>query len=51
MHSDWSLIVATQYHKLDNEPAIRLAQHDLLKERHVIDNIVTSSVAMKSVMQ
>ena len=40
-----------QYHKLNGEPAIKEAGKDITRERLVVDNIVTSMVAMKSVMQ
>ena len=38
-----------QYFKLDTEPALRGL--DEAGEREAVDKIVTSSVAMKSVMQ
>ena len=40
-----------QYHKLNGEPVIKEAGKDITRERLVVDNIVTSMVAMKSVMQ
>ncbi len=39
-----------QYYKLDQEKALIAARDDLSKQHAVIDNIVVSSVAMKSVM-
>ena len=39
-----------QYYKLNNEPALKAVAKDPSRERSVIDEIVTSSVAMKSVM-
>ena len=39
-----------QYHKLNAEPAIKEAACDRGREHAIIDNIVVSSVAMKSVM-
>jgi EKC/KEOPS complex subunit CGI121/TPRKB len=39
-----------QYHKLGNEVGIREAKDNLERERAVVDGIVVSSVAMKSVM-
>ncbi|KAJ7246402.1 kinase binding protein CGI-121-domain-containing protein, partial [Mycena rebaudengoi] len=46
--TDWTAI--KKYHKLGNEIAIRDAQNDLERERAIINNVVVSSVAMKSVM-
>ncbi|KXN90555.1 hypothetical protein AN958_04227 [Leucoagaricus sp. SymC.cos] len=46
--TDWSTI--KKYHKLANEPSLKAAGGDLAVEFSVIDNIVTSTVAMKSVM-
>ncbi|PFH44883.1 hypothetical protein AMATHDRAFT_44276 [Amanita thiersii Skay4041] len=45
--TDWDTI--KKYHKLNNEPAILAAKGDIECERRVVDNIVTSTVAMKSV--
>lgn len=39
-----------QYHKLGNEVGIREAKDNPERERAVVDGIVVSSVAMKSVM-
>lgn len=39
-----------KYYKLNNEAAIRNLSGDLVRERYLVDNIVVSSVAMKSVM-
>ena len=39
-----------QYYKLNNELAIKECAKDATKEHAVVDEIVTSSVAMKSVM-
>jgi EKC/KEOPS complex subunit CGI121/TPRKB len=38
-----------QYNKLNLDPVIREAQNDPTREHHLIDNIVTSLVAMKSI--
>lgn len=38
-----------QYNKLNVDPVIREAQNDPAREHHLIDNIVVSLVAMKSV--
>ena len=38
-----------QYNKLNADPVIREAQNDPTREHHLIDNIVISLVAMKSV--
>ncbi|KAF9475898.1 CGI-121-domain-containing protein [Pholiota conissans] len=46
--TDWASI--KKYHKLNGELAITEAAKDPQKEHAVIDKIVTSSVAMKSVM-
>ncbi|KAF8189715.1 kinase binding protein CGI-121-domain-containing protein [Pholiota molesta] len=46
--SDWVSI--KKYHKLNGEVAIKEVAKDPKKERAIIDKIVTSSVAMKSVM-
>ncbi|KAF9563355.1 CGI-121-domain-containing protein [Agrocybe pediades] len=47
--TDWSSV--KKYYKLNNDPAVKEASKDLKKERVIVDNIVVSSVAMKSVMQ
>jgi len=39
-----------QYHKLNTEPAIKEALGDPDREHAIVDNIVVSTVAMKSVM-
>jgi hypothetical protein len=41
--------VCWQYNKLNADPVIREAQNDPTREHHLIDNIVISLVAMKSV--
>ncbi|KAF9453144.1 CGI-121-domain-containing protein [Macrolepiota fuliginosa MF-IS2] len=46
--TDWSTI--KKYHKLVDELAIKNARGDAVKECVAVDNIVTSTVAMKSVM-
>ncbi|KAJ7695735.1 kinase binding protein CGI-121-domain-containing protein [Mycena rosella] len=46
--TDWAAV--KKYHKLGNEAAVRDAKNDLEREHAVVDSIVTSSVAMKSVM-
>jgi hypothetical protein len=55
MGSSASLIYAQftrwQYNKLNVDPVIREAQNDPTREHHLIDNIVISLVAMKSVAQ
>ncbi|EKM59020.1 uncharacterized protein PHACADRAFT_113172 [Phanerochaete carnosa HHB-10118-sp] len=45
--TDWATV--KKYHKLNNEPAVREQSRDPARERGVIDEIVISSVAMKSV--
>ncbi|EGO04190.1 hypothetical protein SERLA73DRAFT_128332, partial [Serpula lacrymans var. lacrymans S7.3] len=45
--TDWSSI--KKYYKLNVEPAVKEAAGDDVRERAIIDNIVVSSVAMKSV--
>lgn len=44
------LITILQYYKLNNEPAVKDVAGDIAREHRVVDNIVVSSVAMKSVM-
>ena len=39
-----------QYNKLNGEPALQVAGTDVQRQQSIIDEIVTSSVAMKSVM-
>ncbi|KAG1888739.1 CGI-121-domain-containing protein [Suillus subluteus] len=46
--TDWSII--KKHYKLDSESALKEVQGNLDRERSIIDNIVVSSVAMKSVM-
>jgi len=46
--TDWSLV--RKHYKLNTEPAVKDAVGGVTKERVVVDNIVVSSVAMKSVM-
>ncbi|KAF9048293.1 CGI-121-domain-containing protein [Hymenopellis radicata] len=46
--TDWSRI--QKYYKLNAEPVLVSLKGDLSKQHAVIDNIVVSSVAMKSVM-
>ncbi|KAI0368477.1 CGI-121-domain-containing protein [Pilatotrama ljubarskyi] len=46
--TDWASV--KKYYKLNAEPAVKEAAKDSARERAVVDEIVTSSVAMKSVM-
>ncbi|KAG7446146.1 uncharacterized protein BT62DRAFT_932512 [Guyanagaster necrorhizus] len=46
--TDWTTI--KKYYKLDQEKALIATRDDLSKQHAVIDDIVVSSVAMKSVM-
>ncbi|KAI0666172.1 CGI-121-domain-containing protein [Trametes maxima] len=46
--TDWASI--KKYYKLNGEPAVKEAAKDSAREKTIIDEIVTSSVAMKSVM-
>ncbi|KAJ6584670.1 CGI-121-domain-containing protein [Mycena capillaripes] len=46
--TDWTAV--KKYHKLGNEIGVRDAKDDVERERAVVDGIVVSSVAMKSVM-
>ncbi|KAJ7164708.1 kinase binding protein CGI-121-domain-containing protein [Mycena crocata] len=46
--TDW--VAVKKYHKLANEVGIRDAKDDVDREHAVVDGIVVSSVAMKSVM-
>ncbi|XP_006460403.1 hypothetical protein AGABI2DRAFT_220433 [Agaricus bisporus var. bisporus H97] len=46
--TDWSLI--KKHHKLANDLAIKNVQGDVEQEKAIVDKIVTSTVAMKSVM-
>ncbi|PPQ73107.1 hypothetical protein CVT26_014728 [Gymnopilus dilepis] len=46
--TDWATI--KKYHKLNNELAIKEAANNPSREHAVVDNIVVTSVAMKSVM-
>ena len=41
---------STQYNKLNNEAALQAAGTDVSRQHAIIDEIVTSSVAMKSVV-
>jgi EKC/KEOPS complex subunit CGI121/TPRKB len=45
--TDWTAV--KKYNKLNADPVIREAQNDPTREHHLIDNIVISLVAMKSV--
>jgi EKC/KEOPS complex subunit CGI121/TPRKB len=40
-----------QYHKLNAEPAVKAHAKDPIAEKVVVDNIVVTAVAMKSVAQ
>ncbi|KAJ7644349.1 kinase binding protein CGI-121-domain-containing protein [Roridomyces roridus] len=46
--TDWTAV--KKYHKLGNEVAIQQTKGDVDRERGVVDEIATSSVAMKMVM-
>ncbi|KAL9712380.1 hypothetical protein Ac2012v2_003617 [Leucoagaricus gongylophorus] len=46
--TDWSMI--KKQHRLANEYPVQTVKGNVVAERSVIDNIVTSTVAMKSVM-
>ncbi|KAI0751694.1 CGI-121-domain-containing protein [Daedaleopsis nitida] len=46
--TDWASV--KKYYKLNGEPALKTVTKDSEEERLVVDDIVTSSVAMKSVM-
>ncbi|KAI8984890.1 CGI-121-domain-containing protein [Trametes punicea] len=46
--TDWATV--KKYHKLNGEPALKEVADDPNQERMIVDEIVTSSVAMKSVM-
>ncbi|KAH7888178.1 kinase binding protein CGI-121-domain-containing protein [Phlebopus sp. FC_14] len=46
--TDWSSV--RKYYKLDTEPAMQGLVGNTVKDRAVLDNVVVSSVAMKSVM-
>jgi hypothetical protein len=43
--------MALQYHKLNDEPAIKSASKDTQAEHALVDDFVVSGVAMKSVLQ
>ena len=43
------ILTASQYHKLSDEPALKAVANDVVQERTVVNEIVTSTVAMKSV--
>ncbi|KAI0301938.1 CGI-121-domain-containing protein [Multifurca ochricompacta] len=45
--TDWAAV--KKYNKLNEDPVINEAQNDPSREHHLIDNIVVSIVAMKSV--
>ncbi|KAI0057743.1 CGI-121-domain-containing protein [Artomyces pyxidatus] len=45
--TDWSTV--KKYYKLNGEPAIKEVAQDPEREREIVDNIIVSSVAMKSV--
>jgi EKC/KEOPS complex subunit CGI121/TPRKB len=45
--TDW--VSVKKYNKLNVDPVIREAQNNPAREHHLIDNIVVSLVAMKSV--
>ncbi|KDQ65139.1 hypothetical protein JAAARDRAFT_28791 [Jaapia argillacea MUCL 33604] len=47
--TDWATI--KKYYKLNGEPVLEEVAGDTQRERAVLDNIVVSSVAMKTVMQ
>ncbi|KZV63249.1 CGI-121-domain-containing protein, partial [Peniophora sp. CONT] len=47
-NTDWAAV--KKYNKLNGEPAIKEAGKDVTRERLIVNNIVTSMVAMKSVM-
>ncbi|KAF8905833.1 hypothetical protein CPB84DRAFT_1771294 [Gymnopilus junonius] len=47
--TDWASI--KKYHKLNSEVAIKEVVNDPIREKAIVDNIVVTSVAMKSVMQ
>ncbi|KAI0637580.1 CGI-121-domain-containing protein [Trametes polyzona] len=46
--TNWASV--KKYYKLNTEPAVKEASKDPARERLIVDEIVTSSVAMKSVM-
>ncbi|RDX44704.1 CGI-121-domain-containing protein [Lentinus brumalis] len=46
--TDWSSV--KKYYKLNGEPALKAVAKDPARERALVEEIVTSSVAMKSVM-
>ncbi|OCH93225.1 CGI-121-domain-containing protein [Obba rivulosa] len=46
--TDWASV--KKYYKLNSEPALKIQGITLVQERKIIDEIVTSTVAMKSVM-
>ncbi|TFY63359.1 hypothetical protein EVG20_g6351 [Dentipellis fragilis] len=46
--TNWSAI--KKYYKLNTEPAVKAAAKDASRERQIVNEIVVSSVAMKSVM-
>ncbi|KAI1792501.1 CGI-121-domain-containing protein [Ganoderma leucocontextum] len=45
--TDWTTV--RKYHKLNDEPALKAVANDVTQERNVVNEIVTSTVAMKSV--
>lgn len=44
------LINVTQYHKLNGEVAVQVSKGNISRERAIVDNIVITTVAMKTVM-
>ncbi|KAI0706891.1 CGI-121-domain-containing protein [Cerioporus squamosus] len=46
--TDWASV--KKYYKLNGEPALKAVAKDLVRERVMVEEIVTSSIAMKSVM-
>ncbi|KAH9853321.1 CGI-121-domain-containing protein [Lenzites betulinus] len=46
--TDWASV--KKYYKLNGEPTVKEAAKDPIRERKIVNEIVTSSVAMKSVM-
>jgi hypothetical protein len=44
-------LMVLQYHKLNDEPAIKAASKDTQAEHALVDDFVVSGVAMKSVLQ
>lgn len=48
--ADWRAHEILQYYKLNMDPAVSSAASDADKQHSVVDELVTSFVAMKSVM-